>query len=236
MGVGGLLGEIPSRPLPRAKATPEAAPEAPAASHAPKIAALVLAAGRSSRMGTINKLLIGIDGKPMVRHVAEAVRAARLAPIVVVTGHEHDRVEATLQDLPVTLVNNPTFAEGLSSSLKTGVAALPSDIDAVLVCLGDMPRVSAADIERLVAAFNPVEGREIIVPTRNGKRGNPVLWARRFLPDMMREIAGDVGARHLIGAYPEAVAEVEMASDGVLTDIDTPQALARLAATAKIEV
>jgi len=236
MGVGGLLGEIPSRPLPRAKATPEAAPEPPAAPHLPKIAALVLAAGRSRRMGTVNKLLIGIDGKPMVRHVTEAVRAAHLAPIVVVTGHEHERVEATLQDLPVTIVHNPAFAEGLSSSLKTGLGALPADIEAVLVCLGDMPRVTGADIERLLDAFNPVEGREIIVPTRNGKRGNPVLWARRFFPEMMREVAGDVGARHLIGAYPEAVTEVEMTSDGVLTDIDTPQALARLAATAKIEV
>jgi len=164
------------------------------------------------------------------------VRGAHLSPIVVVTGHEHDRVEATLESLPVTLVHNPAFAEGLSSSLKTGLGALPSDVEAVLVCLGDMPRVTPADIERLVDAFNPVEGREIIVPTRNGKRGNPVLWARRFFPDMMREIAGDVGARHLIGAYPEAVTEVEMTSDGVLTDIDTPQALARLAAIAKIEV
>jgi molybdenum cofactor cytidylyltransferase len=98
-----------------------------------------------------------------------------------------------------------------------------------------MPRVGAADIERLVAAFNPVEGRAIIVPTRNGKRGNPVLWAKRFISEM-RQIEGDVGARNLFAAYPEAVSEVEMASDGVLTDIDTPQALARLAGSAKIEV
>ena len=118
---------------------------------------------------------------------------------------------------------------------RSGLAALPETADGALVCLGDMPRVAAADIERLIDAFNPVEGRAIIVPTRHGKRGNPVLWAKRFFPEM-QEIAGDVGARHLIGAYPESVAEVEMASDGVLTDIDTPQALARLAATAKVEV
>ena len=236
MGVGGLLGEIPSRPLPRALASEEASPEASAQGpRRPKIAALVLAAGRSSRMGTINKLLIGIDGKPMVHHAIEAVRAAGLGPIIVVTGHEQDRLQAALAGLPVRLVHNPNYSEGLSSSLKTGLAALPDDIDAVLVGLGDMPRVSAADIERLVAAFNPVEGREIIVPTRNGKRGNPVIWAKRFLAEM-RELAGDVGARHLIGQHAEAVAEVEMASDGVLTDIDTPQALARLAASARVEV
>jgi len=236
MGVGGLLGEIPSRPLPRAQATPDGAPESPAPPRAPRVAALVLAAGRSRRMGTLNKLLIGIDGKPMVRHVVEAVRAAHLAPVIVVTGHERDQVEAVLQDLPITMVFNAAFAEGLSSSLKAGLGAVPAEADAVLVCLGDMPRVAAADIERIVAAFNPVEGREIVVPTRNGKRGNPVLWARRFFPEMVREVAGDVGARHLIGAYPEAVVDVEMTSDGILTDIDTPQALARLAATAKIEV
>jgi molybdenum cofactor cytidylyltransferase len=98
-----------------------------------------------------------------------------------------------------------------------------------------MPRVAPAEIARLVAAFAPPEGRGIVVPTRHGKRGNPVLWAKRFFAEM-REVAGDVGARHLIGSYPEAVAEIEMEGDGVLTDIDTPQALARLAATAKIEV
>jgi molybdenum cofactor cytidylyltransferase len=235
MGVGGLLSEIPTRPQPRAKAEapePEDEAEAP---HAPRIAALVLAAGRSSRMGTLNKLLISVDGKPMLRHAVDAVRGAGLDPVIVVTGHEREHVEAAVRELPVRTVHNPAFAEGLSSSLKAGLEAVPDTADGVLVCLGDMPRVSAADIERLVTAFNPVEGRAIVVPVRNGKRGNPVLWAKRFVPEM-RALAGDVGARHLIGAYPEAVAEIEMPDDGILTDIDTPQALARLAASARVEV
>ncbi len=235
MGVGGLLSEIPTRPQPRAKESDDAGEE-PAAPHAPRIAALVLAAGRSSRMGTINKLLITIDGKPMVRHTVDAVREAGLDPVIVVTGHERERVEAAVRDAAVTFVHNPAYAEGLSSSLKTGLGAVPNGADGVLIGLGDMPQVGAADIERLVLAFNPVEGRAIIVPVRNGKRGNPVLWARRFIPEMLHEVAGDVGARHLIGAYPEAVVEVEMPSDGVLTDIDTPQALARLAGSARVEV
>ena len=234
MGVGGLLSEIPTRPHPRAKDGDEPGEEADAP-HVPRIAALVLAAGRSSRMGTINKLLINVDGKPMVRRAVDAVREAGLDPVIVVTGHERERVEAALKDLPVRFVHNPAFAEGLSSSLKAGLAALPPNADGVLVGLGDMPQVGAADIERLTLAFNPVEGRAIIVPVRNGKRGNPVLWAKRFFPEM-GEVAGDVGARHLIGQYPEAVAEVEMPGDGVLTDIDTPQALARLAGTARVEV
>ncbi|HUB96733.1 MAG TPA: molybdopterin-binding/glycosyltransferase family 2 protein [Stellaceae bacterium] len=236
MGVGGLLSEIASRPLPRARAiAPQAETTEPDTPRAPRIGALVMAAGRSSRMGTVNKLLININGKPMVRHAVEAVRDAGLAPIVVVTGHQREQVTAALDDLPVRFAHNPDYAEGLSTSLKAGLGALPGDLDGVLVGLGDMPQVGASDIERLVAAFNPVEGRAIIVPTRNGKRGNPILWAKRFIPEM-RQVEGDVGARSLIAAYPELVSEIEMASDGVLTDIDTPQALARLASSSRIEV
>jgi molybdenum cofactor cytidylyltransferase len=169
----------------------------------------------------------------MLKHAVEAVIAAKLAPVIVVTGHQHELVEAALQGLAARFVHNPDFAAGLSTSLKRGLAALPAECEGVLVALGDMPRVTAKEIASLANAFNPLEGRAIIVPTRRGKRGNPVLWARRFFPEM-QEVAGDVGARHLIGAYPEAVAEIEMEGDGVLTDIDTPQALARLAASARI--
>ena len=142
-------------------------------------------------------------------------------------GNQADAVDAALGRLPVERVRNPAFAEGLSTSLKRGLAALPPDIDGVVVCLGDMPLVTGRDLDRLIAAFNPLEGRAIIVPTRRGKRGNPVLWARRFFPEMA-ELAGDVGAKHLIGEHAELVCEVEMDSDGVLVDIDTPDALAAL--------
>jgi molybdenum cofactor cytidylyltransferase len=231
MGVGGLLADIPTRPLPRAKAAAEAAKAAP---RAPRIAGLVLAAGQSRRMGTLNKLLIGIDGKPMVRHVVEAVAASQAKPILVVTGHEREKVEAALQGLPVTFAFNPDYAQGLSTSVKCGLAALPAEVDGAVVCLGDMPKVAGGEIDRLIGAFNPVEGRAICVPTRRGKRGNPVLLARRFFPELMK-VAGDIGARDLIAGHSDLVTEVEMDNDGVLTDIDTPQALARLAATAKIE-
>ncbi len=228
MGAGGLLAEIPSRPLPRAEASP-----APGAKlerkppPGPRIAALLLAAGRSSRMGGPNKLLEPIDGTPMVARVAQRVLSSHARPIVAVLGNHADSVDAALGKLPVERVRNPAFAEGLSTSLKRGLAALPSDTDGVIVCLGDMPLVTGRDLDRLIAAFNPLEGRAIIVPTRRGKRGNPVLWARRFFPEMA-ELAGDVGAKHLIGEYAELVAEVEMDSDGVLVDVDTPDALAAL--------
>ena len=120
---------------------------------------------------------------------------------------------------------NPDHAEGISSSLKQGLRALPRGVDGAIICLGDMPRVSAAQIDKLIAAFNPVEGRAICVPTFNGKRGNPVLFARRFFEEM-ESVSGDVGARYLIGEAPDLVCEVEMDDRGVLLDIDTPEALA----------
>jgi molybdenum cofactor cytidylyltransferase len=229
MGAGGLLAEIPSRPLPRAEASPAPAPKAekkpvPGGHTGPPIAALLLAAGQSSRMGS-NKLLAEVDGRPMVARVAQRLLSSRARPIIAVLGNDADRIDAALGRLPVERVRNPAFAEGLSSSLKRGLAALPPDIDGVIVCLGDMPLVAGRDLDRLIAAFNPLEGRAIVVPTRHGKRGNPVLWAKRFIPEMA-ELAGDVGAKHLIGDYAELVAEVEMDSDGVLIDIDTPDALA----------
>jgi molybdenum cofactor cytidylyltransferase len=232
MGVGGLLADIPLRPLPRAKLAAAAEQETP---HAPRVAALLLAAGQSRRMGTLNKLLIGIDGKPMVRHVAEAVQASQARPIIVVTGHQREKVEAALSGLGIgRFVFNPDYAKGLSTSLKQGIAALPKGTEAVVVCLGDMPKVAAGEIDRLIAAFNPVEGRAICLPTRRGKRGNPVLLASRLFQELAN-VSGDVGARDLIAAHPELVTEVEMEGDGTLLDIDTPQALARLAGTAKID-
>jgi len=226
MGSGGLLAEIPSRPLPRAEAKP--AEQRPAAKPAgPRIGALLLAAGQSRRMGGPNKLLAEVDGTPMVAYVARRLLASRARPIIAVLGNQADAVDAALGKLPVERVRNPEFAGGLSTSLKRGIAALPPDLEGALICLGDMPLISGRHIDRLIAAFNPLEGRAIIVPTRRGKRGNPVLWSKRFFPEMA-ELAGDVGAKHLIGEHAELVAEVEMNDDAILVDIDTPEALEAL--------
>jgi molybdenum cofactor cytidylyltransferase len=231
MGSGGLLAEIPSRPLPRAEAKP--AEQRPAAKPAgPRIGALLLAAGQSRRMGGPNKLLAEVDGTPMVAYVARRLLASRARPIIAVLGNQADAVDAALGKLPVERVRNPEFAGGLSTSLKRGIAALPPDLEGALICLGDMPLISGRHINRLIAAFNPLEGRAIIVPTRRGKRGNPVLWSKRFFPEMA-ELAGDVGAKHLIGEHAELVAEVEMDDDAILVDIDTPEALEALRAKKK---
>jgi molybdenum cofactor cytidylyltransferase len=221
LGAGGLLSEIPSRPLPRA----EIGTAAEATPHRARIAALILAAGQSRRMGADNKLLLEIDGKPMVRHVAERVLASAARPVTIVLGHQPDAVKAALDGLDVGFVENPDFADGLSSSLKTGLASVPETADGAIVCLGDMPGVSAELVDRLIAGFNPVEGRAILAPTRGGRRGNPVLWARRFFGELM-SLSGDTGAKHLIGTYGEFLTEIEAPDDGVLIDLDTPAALA----------
>ncbi len=215
MGVGGLLMEIVTRPQPRTE-PPAVAPRC--------IAAVVLAAGRSTRMGGPNKLLAEIGRRPLVRIAAEEALASRAKPVIVVAGHQRDQVEKVLAGLPVRLVHNPEFADGLGTSLKAGIAAVPPDADGAIVCLGDMPQVDAGLIDRLIAAFDPDRGALVVVPTFEGKRGNPVLWSRRFFPDLMA-IEGDVGARHLIGRYGEAVAEVPVDGKAALVDIDTPEAL-----------
>jgi molybdenum cofactor cytidylyltransferase len=216
LGVGGLLMEIVTRPQPRSEAVPE---------KGRNIAALVLGAGRSSRMGGPNKLLAEIGGRPLVRIVVEQALASRARPVIVVTGHQRERVEAALGGLPIKFVHNPNFAEGLGTSLRAGIAALPAEVDGVIVCLGDMPQVDAALIDKLIGALDPDKGALVVVPTIDGKRGNPVVWSRRFFADLMT-VEGDVGARYLIGRYPEAVVEVPLSGTAALTDVDTPEALA----------
>ena len=216
LGVGGLLMEIVTRPQPREEPMPE---------KGRNIAAVVLGAGRSSRMGGPNKLLAEIGGRPLVRIVVEEALASRARPVIVVTGHQRERVEAALSGLPVKFVHNADFADGLATSLKTGIAALPAKADGVIVCLGDMPQVDAGLIDQLIGALDPTQGALIVVPTIDGKRGNPVVWSRRFFPDLMA-IEGDIGARHLIGRYAEAVVEVPLLGTAAFTDVDTPEALA----------
>jgi molybdenum cofactor cytidylyltransferase len=222
LGAGGLLKEIPSRPQPRAGEA-----SAPQSARGRRIAALVMAAGRSSRMGAANKLLAEVDGQPMVRRAVEAALGSSAGPVFVVLGHDAHRVRSALRGCKVHFVDNPDYASGMSTSLRRGLAALPADADGAVVLLGDMPRVDSAAIDRLIAAFDPVEGRSICVPVWNGKRGNPVLWAQRYFPEMA-EVSGDVGARHLIGEHADQVAEVTMPDDGTLVDIDTPEALGAL--------
>jgi molybdenum cofactor cytidylyltransferase len=215
MGVGGLLMEIVTRPQPRASL---------GADGNRNVAAIILAAGRSTRMGGPNKLLAEFRGKTLVRIVTEQALASKAQGVIVVTGHQAAEVEKSLQGLKVKFVRNPDFAAGLASSVKSGIAAVPDNADGAVVCLGDMPLIDAHLIDRLIEAFSPDRGSLIAVPVNDGRRGNPVLWSRRFFKELMT-LDGDIGARHLIAKHSETVAEVPVEGFGAFLDIDTPEAL-----------
>ncbi len=222
MGSGGLLKEIPTRPMPRSGLVEK--PTAPAPRR-PRVAALILAGGLSSRMQGGNKLLAELDGKPILRHVVEHVLASPADPVLVVTGHRADEVRAAAGPGRQDFVYNPDFAVGLSTSLVAGINALPPDLDGVLVCLGDMPDVSPLVLDKLISAFNPVEGRAICLPVVGSKRGNPVLWGSQFF-NQLKVLRGDSGARKLLAELADWVCEVACDEQGVLNDIDTAEALA----------
>ena len=192
----------------------------------PRIAAVVLAAGRSSRLPG-NKLLQSLGGKPVVRYAVEAALSSCASSVVVVTGHDQAKVAAALADLSVEIVNSNAYSDGLSASLKCGLSQVPTASDGALILLGDMPLVTASLLDRLIEQFAPSAGREICVPLSKGRRGNPVLWSRRFFAELMT-IAGDKGGKHLMRLHEQAVAELEVMDDGVLIDIDTPDDLRRL--------
>jgi molybdenum cofactor cytidylyltransferase len=126
----------------------------------------------------------------------------------------------------VTLVPNPDYATGLASSLKAGIRAVPEECDGAMILLGDMPRVTAEHVDKLIAVFVAAPA-SIVVPVHEGRPGNPVLWPRRYFPEL-RHLDGDAGAKRLIAAHRDDVREVELATDGIFADIDTPEELARI--------
>lgn len=224
MGAGGLLADTEARPLPRARAV------ATASSADPICAAIVLAAGASTRMAPHHKLLIkDRSGRPMIERTVANVLASGARPIIVVTGARDAEIRAALAGKPVTFIHAADHAEGLAASLRAGVRALPSNTAAALVVLGDMPLVPGRVLDRLIAAHAPLEGRSIIVPTYKGRSGNPILWDAGLFPEIL-SLTGDQGARKLLARHAEQMAEVEVADEGILRDFDTVESLATLPA------
>ena len=216
MGVGGLLPEA-ERPQPRAVAT-----AAIGSRHT--VGAIVLAAGRSSRMAGEHKLLAEWHDKPLVAHVVDAIAAAGLPPPIVVLGARGDDVRAALGTRAARFVTATDHAEGLSRSLRAGIAAVPADWQAALVCLGDMPRVAPAVLQALARAAAPSVA---VLPEYDGKRGNPVAWGRDFFA-RLRGLDGDVGGKALLAELADRAIAVAVDDDGIFDDIDTAEALAAL--------
>jgi molybdenum cofactor cytidylyltransferase len=185
------------------------------------VAAVLLAAGESRRWGADNKLLAPVDGKPMVRRTAEAILKSAVRPVLVVTGHESDKIRAVLAGLPLSFHHAPDSADGMAASLKAGIAAVPDDCNGALICLGDMPFVHPDTLDRLADAH---AGQAALFPAYQGKRGNPVLLARSLFADIMR-LGGDEGARTILKAIPDQVGELAVDDPGVLRDVDRPDML-----------
>ncbi len=208
MGEGGLLAEA-ERPQPRQPAGRPA-----------KAGAVVLAAGRSSRFGDDHKLLALWRGKPLVAHVVDAIAAAGLPPPLVVLGHRADDVRAALAGRAVHYATAPDWADGMGRSLAAGIAAVPADWDAALVCLGDMPAVEP----ELIAALAAAPG-DVVAPVWDGRRGHPVRWPRAAFARLC-QLSGDNGGRALMADH--LVTQVPAPSGACLADIDTRAALSAL--------
>lgn len=215
MGVGGLLMEIATRPLPR---------EGGQSTKPVNVSAVLLAAGQARRMGGPHKLLAEFDGIPLVRRTALTLLAADLASVAVVTGHRQDDVRKALKGLPLRLVANPDYATGMASSLICGFSdAETAASDGVLVMLADMPAVSNADIDLLVAAYRESGGSAVIRSVHLGKRGNPIILPRAAYAAVLR-LEGDVGARAIIENSGLDVVDIDIGPAAHI-DVDTPEAV-----------
>jgi|GEM_PF-100265 len=224
MGVGGLIRSAPDEVEGHETETllPPLPPPDP---NKPRIAALVLAAGRSSRMNGKNKLLEPLAGIPLLLRAVNAALASLAASVTVVTGNAEDRVKAVVSGKNIRLVHNPDYESGMASSLRRGIESLPADVDGAMVLLADMPLINAAHIDALIEEFTARP--RVIVPTVNGKRGNPVLWPRSFFKEICA-IEGDRGARELLDRHADRITCLELASEAILADVDTEEMLAAL--------
>ena len=185
------------------------------------VAAVILAAGESRRSGDANKLLFEAGGAPLVRRAAGAALASRAAEVITVTGYEADLIIATLAGLDLRVVQNPDYHDGLSTSLKAGISAVPEGRTGALVLLADMPRISADIIDLLIGRFEDGGETDICAPVIERRRGHPVLWPRRFFPQLLG-VSGDTGGRDLLKMNADEISAVEGDTADIHFDIDGP--------------
>jgi molybdenum cofactor cytidylyltransferase len=191
---------------------------------APNIAAVVLAAGSSRRFGHDNKLAATVEGRSLLARVVDAALASRVASVTVVVSPTSQALldEFTAADIAF-VVNDDTVA-GMSRSLELGLQVLPGNVDGAVILLADMPLVSAAIIDALVAGFAAEQAGDIVVPVSGGRRGNPVLWPARYFEEM-KGLSGDRGARALLSVHAESVYELEINDQAIFIDVDTREIL-----------
>lgn len=186
------------------------------------VSAVLLAAGASTRMGSVNKLMLSIGGVPLLRRSVLTLLASELQDVIVVLGHEGDRAQALIQDLGAAVVHNRNYPEGQMSSVHRGVGALVRQCEGIMICLADQPLLTTIDVDRLIDAFLNRERGSIVVPTYRGRRGNPIVVGAEHRAAML---AGerDVGCKRLIERNPDLVTTFEVDNDHYVFDLDTPE-------------
>ena len=177
-----------------------------------------MAAGASERMGR-PKQLLHWHGQPLIAHSAQAALGAGLDPVVVVICHRAEEAGAALQALAVTIVENPAWPEGMSTSMRAGLSALPADVDAAILLLVDQPRLTSQHLQAMSDAYQ-ASGKPIVVSAFHGQRSSPTLFDRALFGQLLR-VTGDVGGRSVVDANPGLVETVEAADELTLFDVDT---------------
>ena len=189
------------------------------------VTGILLAAGSSRRMGERNKLLLSWEGGTIVEAVADALLDGGCEEVVAVLGHDRVAVACTLAGRPLRSVVNHDYWEGLSSSIRAGVTAARDGTAGFLIALGDMPRLQPQTVNTLIAAFAGATREVIVIPTFEGRRGNPVVFSHAYT-EKLQQLSGDTGAKSLIVEHASRVVEVAVVDEGVLMDVDTAQAYA----------
>jgi len=186
--------------------------------------AIILAAGKSDRMGA-QKVLLPLRGTTVLGHIVDRIARSAVERIFVVVGHEGERVAEALRGAPASIVKNPDHEAGMLSSVRCGLRALPEECEAVLVALGDQPRITTEVVDAMARAFSS-GGKGIVVPVYRGERGHPILFAARYRNEIL-ERHDDVGLRGLLAAHPDDILDLEVADAAVLSDMDDPDAYRR---------
>jgi len=188
------------------------------------ISAVILAAGESRRMGTQNKLLLQIGSEVLIRKFVKSVCDSAADAVVVVLGHEAEKIKAVLQDQALRFVKNTCYKKGMTTSIQSGVNAASLESVGLMICLADLPFAETSDFNRLIQAFTDFRRTEsslIIVPVFQGQRGNPVLFSAEFRDKLLAH--NGEGCKGIVSKYPQSVREVSMENDNLLRDIDTPE-------------
>lgn len=227
MGTGGLLKEPAGRKTPRANAATQLK-----STNSLPAAAIVLAAGKSSRAKNIHKLLSTLGNKTVIATTIDNLLGVKNLKIMVITGHRASEINACMPAKKVSCAHNPGFEQGMGTSIAVGMAVLTEPTGYAFICLGDMPFVQPSTYEKMLKTASEISGAAIFIPTFHGKRGHPVLWHNRFFADLKR-LHGDTGGKKIISDNPEKVIEVPVDDPGILIDLDTPEMLAQFGVTSK---